>query len=124
MRKMMALSVIYENSYYHSRSLRTLNISQHPEFYKRQQTELELSCAKGQSRVFSKYTYFFKNFASVKELLDDIITGDDYLKTKPEEAETFRTLALASINEYYNTDLHFRKKKKGKVSNQILMEGI
>lgn len=118
----MALTIIYENeSYYPERSIRTLNNVVHPRFYERNQTDDEKKTAKYYSRLFTTYTYFFKDYENVEQMATQFIADDKFLKTSENEAKIFKENLIKAIDEYYKTDLHFRKKRKGKTNNQILI---
>lgn len=130
MRKMMALTVVYENDRsYPTRSLRTMNNVYHPRFYERDQTKFEASCAKQYSRLFSTYSYFFKDFETIDQLASKCIEDDSFLKGNSEEAAIFKEKFEKSVYEFYKTDFHFRKRKKQKVEqlkvdNQLIIGGL
>jgi hypothetical protein len=124
MRKMMSLTVVYENDRYHSRSLRTLNNVHHPKFYERNQTKFELSCAKQYTRVFSTYSYFFKDFESIEQLANKCIEDDLFFKDNSEEAAIFKEKFEKAVYEFYKTDFHFRVKKKKKVINKVVQKPV
>ena len=119
MRKMMAITVVYENCYVPPRCEKTMWMRQHKPFYKRKQNEFEIECAKGQTRMFQIFTYFFKDFMNADEIINHVIQDDPVLKNEEKEALVMKEAFLENVKENYNTDLHFRKTKKKVTRTQL-----
>lgn len=95
-----AMTVIYENeNWIPERSYKTLN-NAYTSFHKRWQTKYEFSCAEKVGRAFSLYTYFFKDFKTIEDLVEQVITDDKYLCDNNIEAGKFRMAFYKKIDSY------------------------
>jgi hypothetical protein len=111
-RKMQSISIIYENeSSMQSRFFRTLNNVTHQPFYTREQNEHEWDCSTQETRVFSIYAFFFKDYKDLNHLLNFLIEDDKVLSIDENEKEKFIQSVNDNLTKTYGTNLQFKNKK-------------